>query len=242
MNHLGYYEHYLALRRKKLPLDLPKDRSWTLKEYGALFVLDTILSHGAKRVLEVGPGFDVTFARLMQSLGIEYWCIDKSNNELGIGKDDERFGEVMRNRTEAGAHWVDGLLGNSNGLLADDMFDVVFSISVLEHLPDEVINSVVRDTKRVLRPGGCSAHSIDIYPTSTKAQQWHIACKANGLNVPLPYYDRWEFHGKYTTFIEKPEIRYFIYNTLQSHAPLADGIPYVSQFATVLHRAYKLQE
>lgn len=242
MYQLGYYEHYLSLVRKKLPIPIAADKRWTLKEYGALFVLDTLIAQGARRVLEVGPGFDRTFAEVARNLGIEYWFVDRSNNELGIGKNDPRFTEVVRQRKAAGAHWIDGLLGTPVDGLADGMFDAVFSISVLEHVPDAAIASVVAETKRILRPGGCSVHSIDVYPKSTKARDWHITCKTKGLEVPLPYYDRWEFDGKYTTFIEKPEVRYIIYNSLGDNEAADGTTPYVSQFATTLHQAFRPSE
>jgi SAM-dependent methyltransferase len=251
MYHLGYYEHYLDLVRKKLPIQIPDERRWTLKEYRSLFVLDTLITQGARRVLEVGPGFDRTFAAAARSLGIEYWFIDRSNDGLGIGRNEARFAEAVRQREAAGARWIDGLLGSAGGALGDAMFDAVFSVSVVEHIPDAAMAGVVAETTRILKPGGCSVHSIDIYPRSTKARDWHIACKKAGLDVPLPYYDvplpyydRWEFDGKYTTFLEKPEIRYCIYNANSpgSRDQQDGAVPYVSQFATALHRAFRIPE
>jgi SAM-dependent methyltransferase len=47
--------------------------------------------------------------------------------------------------------------------LADSAFDVVFSISVLEHLGEDVMCSIVREAYRVLRPGGIFVLTIDLF-------------------------------------------------------------------------------
>jgi len=236
---LGYYGHYLELKRKypQFKFDYPRD--WSLKEYGTLFVYDLILSGKAKRVLEVGCGYDTFFSKEMSNIGVEHWAIDKSNNYLGIGSDLSRFNSAVDERRNFGSRFINGLLGDNLAELPCNYFDVVFSVSVIEHIDDSAMQPVVNDTKRILRPGGVSVHSIDIYPGSKKAEQWHISTKQAGFEVPLPYYDRWEFKGKYTTFIEQPKIRYVIYNSLSYKDPLAEGAPYVSQFATMLCVAVK---
>lgn len=237
MNQLGYYSHYLELKRKYPGLSFDYPRDWSLKEYGTLFVYDQITANGAKRVLEVGCGYDTFFARHMNQIGVEYWNIDKANAHLGIGKNETRFLSVVAEREKLGARHVDGFLGDAIPELPDAWFDLVFSMSVIEHIDDAFMPNVTREILRILRPGGFSAHSIDVYPRSIKAKQWHSCMKATGFDVPLPFYDKWEFEGNHTTFIEQPKIRYMIYNSLKFKNPLQDGAPYVSQFATVLHLA-----
>lgn len=240
MYQLGYYEHYLTLKRKYPFLERPYPRDWCLKDYGALFAYDTITTRKARRVLEVGCGYDTFFAELMAKLQIEYWYIDRSNDYLGIHGDLARFKEAAAKRASMGATFVDGLLGDpSASTLPADFFDVVFSISVVEHMDDAQMPAITKQVFQCLSPGGCSAHSIDIYPRSTKARQWHIASKMNGFEVPLPYYDAWSFEGPYTTFIEQPKIRYLFYNRLRYKDPLAEKAPYGSQFATLLSLAVR---
>jgi len=239
MYHIGYCEHYLDLRRRYPHFKFEYPRDWSLKEYGTLFIYDLIVSRKAKRVLEVGCGYDTFFSKEMARAGVEHWAVDKSNNYWGIGKDLSRFNAVMDERKRNGTKFIDELLGGNSTELPDDYFDIVFSMSVIEHIDDSIMPSVVNDMKRILKPEGLSAHSIDIYPRSKKAAFWHMSTKQAGFDVPLPYYDRWEFEGKYTTFIEQPKIRYIIYNSLSFEDPLADGAPYVSQFATMLCVASK---
>jgi SAM-dependent methyltransferase len=45
--------------------------------------------------------------------------------------------------------------------LTDASVDVVFSNSVLEHVPHEVLRAMMRESKRILRPGGLIMHSIN---------------------------------------------------------------------------------
>ena len=45
--------------------------------------------------------------------------------------------------------------------LPDNSIDIVFSNSVLEHVPHDVIRSMMREACRVLRPGGLSIHSVN---------------------------------------------------------------------------------
>ncbi len=239
MYRLGYYGDYLNLKRKypQFKFDYPRD--WSLKEYGTLFIYDLIKKNNARRVLEVGCGYNTFFAKNMEAIDVEYWSIDQSNDYLGIGQDKDRYLKIVKERESYGGRSVDGLLGQNLTELQDGYFDIVFSISVIEHIEDTEMPGVVEEIKRILRPGGSSAHCVDIYPRSKKAVHWHGYSKSLGFDVPQPYHDKWEFDGNYTTFIEQPKVRYLIYNSLTSDNALNDNVPYVSQFATMLCVAVK---
>lgn len=107
MYHLGYYEHYLRLRQQYPNFHFDYPRDWTLKEYGTLWIFDTIKSNRAKKVLEVGCGYDTFFAKEMKNIGVDYWYIDKSNNYLGIGKDEKRFYNTVEERKKYGATFIE---------------------------------------------------------------------------------------------------------------------------------------
>jgi SAM-dependent methyltransferase len=55
---------------------------------------------------------------------------------------------------------------------ADETFDAVFCISVIEHLPDERVARAMQEMRRVLRPGGRLLLTTDFYDDAG-AEIWH---------------------------------------------------------------------
>jgi len=55
-------------------------------------------------------------------------------------------------------------MGNFNNELPDASFDFVFSISALEHTPENisVFDNIVKDINRVMKPGSYSLHLFDV--------------------------------------------------------------------------------
>jgi SAM-dependent methyltransferase len=54
-------------------------------------------------------------------------------------------------------------IGHSKGFIEDEDFDVIFSISVIEHVPTEQLPNFFNDCWRILKPGGLMFHAIDCY-------------------------------------------------------------------------------
>ena len=72
--------------------------------------------------------------------------------------------------------------------LADGEVDVVFSNSVLEHVPPDAITAMYRESMRVLRPGGVMFHSVNCGDHYA-----YVDRRVNQLNY-LRYSDRaWRF-------------------------------------------------
>ena len=144
---------------------------------GHLFILDTFKGFGIygenhlikkklepfeldrkARILEVGAGLSMI---LYKTLGfkdgkqsVEYWIAD----EAGF-YDAEDYEKAREKRSEAKI--VDTLLGKYSSELSNDYFDLVLSVSVIEHVPPENLKDVIADIYRVLRPGGVMLHSLD---------------------------------------------------------------------------------
>lgn len=64
----------------------------------------------------------------------------------------------------------------------DETFDLVYSISVFEHLEDP--KSVVSEIKRVLRPGGFAYIHVHLYTSDTGAHDPRIMSGKRGDNLP----------------------------------------------------------
>lgn len=54
-------------------------------------------------------------------------------------------------------------IGDSHGKIADGQFDLVFSISVVEHVPDDRLETFFKDCHRILSAHGQMIHLIDVY-------------------------------------------------------------------------------
>uniref|UniRef100_I2Q7M3 Methylase involved in ubiquinone/menaquinone biosynthesis n=1 Tax=Desulfovibrio sp. U5L TaxID=596152 RepID=I2Q7M3_9BACT len=123
--------------------------------------IDQTLPPGS-RILEVGGGHSRVLPLYQHTH--ECWNIDKfegaGNGATDIPVVDYRL--------------VLDYLGNSNPELPDDYFDLVFSISALEHVPEEetVHANILKDIQRVLKPGGASLHLLDIVRSNIDGSCW----------------------------------------------------------------------
>jgi len=149
-------QHHLPLL-ERYAVDLyGKSIDWNrcdLKAYQDLFVYTYIRSNiapGAK-ILEVGGGNSRVLTALHHLY--ECWNVDKFE---GVGS-----GPLEINSTDF--RTVRAYMGEFSPELPANYFDLVFSISVLEHIPADnaAIENVCNDIDRVLKPSGVSLHCID---------------------------------------------------------------------------------
>ncbi len=126
-----------------------------LKVYQDLFVYSFIKQNIQKgsKLLDVGGGD----SRILNHFKKDYecWNIDKLEG-VGNGPTDI---------DTSGIRLVYDYMGNFNEELPDNYFDLVFSISTLEHVPQDDVKSyenIKNDINRVLKPGGYSLHCIDV--------------------------------------------------------------------------------
>ena len=105
------------------------------------------------KILDIGGGE----SRILKQFKDEHecWNIDKL----------EGVGNGPTNIDTSGFRLVYDYIGNFNKELPDNYFDLVFSISTLEHVPQndpDTYDNILRDINRVLKPGGYSVHCIDV--------------------------------------------------------------------------------
>jgi hypothetical protein len=105
-----------------------------------------------QHILEIGGGW----GRVLRTLdGNERWNLDVTGGP----------GRTVADRREAAKEYrlVNALLGEFSSDLPDGYFDIVFSISVMEHIPQEDIIDFWADHARVMKPGAVGFHAIDFY-------------------------------------------------------------------------------
>ena len=106
------------------------------------------------RILDVGGGD----SRILKFFSNDYECWNADKCE-GLGNGPIKF---------SSPHYriVYDYVGSFNPELPDNYFDFVFSVSALEHTPDDqdVRANVLKDINRILKPGCPSLHCFDASP------------------------------------------------------------------------------
>jgi len=149
------YRGFLRRTRRNLALQhygLGIGREYTLKTVQDTYVYHLLRHEKGKRIVEAGGGK----SRLLRLLRRENecWLVDKFEG-LGNGPRGKAYMPNIR--------VIQDYMGKFNPILQDAYFDVVFSISVLEHIPLELLDDFFQDCARILKPGGRMIHAIDTY-------------------------------------------------------------------------------
>jgi hypothetical protein len=105
-----------------------------------------------KRIAEIGAGH----SRLLPKLA-------KANTCVAVEKFEGEGGGPTMSTSIPNVRTVSAYLGEHSPLLAAESFDIVFSVSVVEHVPWEELAAFHNDQLRVLKPGGMFIHAIDLY-------------------------------------------------------------------------------
>lgn len=157
MFELGTTDHWWDVAKKYPVLS---NHPNTLKPLGYAHIITLIETFKPKRVLEVGHGAGTYIYQLYKdNIEIEFWGLDDEVKDSSVSVEDLKNVRLWNPHVK----FVSGLLGSYSKELPDNYFDLVYSVSVIEHIPHEFLNSVFEDTYRILRPGGIVSHSYDIY-------------------------------------------------------------------------------
>ncbi len=133
------------------------------------------LSKGMK-VLDSGSGRGV-FQFYLASKGIEVHANDISDLRSGSVKKFNNIFSKIGLKFDLNPYKVHKKLNKKYGVdvnfehcgteklpYPDDYFDRVFSISVIEHMPNEVIEKSIQEMERVLKPNGLFLLTFDYHP------------------------------------------------------------------------------
>jgi hypothetical protein len=132
--------------------------------------------------------------------GSEVWAVD----DFGIGTGDE-FWKRSRSPTKfieqnPEIHYVVERLGDqTSSSLLNNYFDVIYSVSTLEHVPGSMQLTVWKHMDALLKPGGELIHAIDIdFPSNFGMKGMLKAAALNGLYWFLPLSIREKFFSGYS--------------------------------------------
>lgn len=158
--------------------DQPKELSAAdqiLKPLGHASVLDYVGQNRPQRVLEIGHGARSLTLDLIHNCA-ECWGIDSYDKEKTVPTGAlDKFRESYPT-----TKFVNGFVGGSREQLPDQYFDLIFSVSVIEHIAEEQIPIFHKDIFRLLKPGGVVLHSFDVW-WGRKTRYMFDAIEAAGL-------------------------------------------------------------
>ncbi len=103
------------------------------------------------KILEIGGGN----SRVLETFKNKHECWNLDKFE-GVGNGPKSIPKVDYKI-------VQDFIGNFNADLPNNYFDLIFSISVLEHTPrdEKTLKNILNDINRLLKPGGYVVHCID---------------------------------------------------------------------------------
>lgn len=141
---------------KKYPI--LSDHPNVLKPLGYAHIINLIEAFKPKRILEIGHGgFSFVFEIFYDK--IEMWGLDDLLDNSSVSKDD--LNRIRKDYPDV--KFVEGLMGKNIKELPENYFDLVYSVSVIEHVPDESLKDFFDETYRILKEGGIVSHSFDVY-------------------------------------------------------------------------------
>jgi len=135
--------------------------SFGLKSIQDLAVYGELKEETGKAIAEIGAGY----SRVLLALA-------KANRCVAVEKFEGKGGGPKTKKADAGVEHVSAYLGVNDPLLPTAAFDVVFSISVVEHVQTSELAAFHADQLRILKPGGVFMHAIDMYLQDTPEAQY----------------------------------------------------------------------
>lgn len=180
MYHMPTVDEWWALTEKYPQFRKPSNL--TLKEYGYMRLFELIEERRPARILEYGHGFSGLLFAFCAARGIEVWGVD---DHMDLPYFPPRDVWLGRHRTELAepypaTRFVLGQLGtdlHTAAALPKGHFDLVCSVSVLEEIGSrDIIVSIARHARELLRPGGVFANTHDINYGDQIRTRFYMEC------------------------------------------------------------------
>jgi SAM-dependent methyltransferase len=234
MFELGRIHHWWDISRR-YPVLRDEHSRGTLKALGYAHVVSFLAEHAPQRVLEFGHGFGSPLPELFGATS-EMWALDDYVDVPYWTREEFEAKRRIVEQQHPQVRFVQGLLGAGGNALADASFDLVCSVSVLEELEPPVIDAVVRDAARLLRPGGLFVNSMDCTTRYIERIEYFFRCQLrHGLRWVKPVKGprlKWDIHD---VAFEDP---CFVMKHYMGYQP-DEGRLWTGNFATVLSASRK---
>ncbi len=132
--------------------ELDQKLSYQLKTAQDLSIYNFLRDREGLDIAEIGGGS----SRILRRLARKNRCVNIEKFEgRNAGPDREVEIEGVRN--------IKAYIGDFDPSVPEAVFDVAFSVSVVEHVVDERLEAFHEDLLRTLKPGGVFLHAIDMY-------------------------------------------------------------------------------
>lgn len=131
--------------------------TWHLKSIQDAIAYKYLYKYSNASIAEIGGGN----SRLLPILARKNRCFNIDEFK-GVGQGPTKEVSVK------GITNILTFIGNSSDFISNEQFDVIFSVSVVEHVPDEQLSIFFEDCNRILRPSGIMIHLIDAYLEDTE--------------------------------------------------------------------------
>ena len=161
---------------------------FSLKGFDNPWVLTSHPWRSDEHILDVGAAYSPLPGYIHTKYGCEVWAVD----DFGMGSGNEFWARSQSPREfiaqNPEVHYVVECLGDqSNSSLPRDYFDVIYSVSTLEHVPGSMQAAVWQHMDALLKPGGELIHAVDIdFPSNFGLSGMVKAAALNGLYFFLP--------------------------------------------------------
>ena len=132
--------------------ELDQKLSYQLKTAQDLWAYSALRNCRGMRIAEIGGGDSRILRKLAQS-----------NQCFNIEKFEGRNAGPGREIAIEGVENILSYVGSFDSSIPSESFDVIFSISVVEHIDNESIGDFRKDALRMLKIGGVFYHAIDMY-------------------------------------------------------------------------------
>jgi len=149
------------------------DDQWGIKAHNRPWIEEKGFFSEGQKIIEVGGGYSLLPEYLAERYSLEAWIGD----DFGMSTDSSiwsRWGNphdlVIK---YPDVNYVFKNFGIFSTDFPDNYFDRIFTVSTLEHIPDNQILMVLMDMHRCLQPGGLELHTIDINIPTTRKTLFH---------------------------------------------------------------------